>query len=306
MNETDGAALPAARRCGIVAVVGRTNVGKSTLVNALVGEKITIVSPSPQTTRNRISGVCNRPEGQMVLLDTPGFHKPMHRMNERMVDTAAESMREVDLIFVVVDASGPGLGPGDRHVISLLSRDGPPVFLILNKIDLVPKPSLLPILEASSKIFPFAEMIPISAMNGENVDRLTHLALARLPEADRLFPADQPTDRSERFLVAEILREKICTHTREEVPHETAVIIESWTEREDGLVKIDAIVLVEKENQKAILIGREGSMLKAMATEARLDIEKMLACKVFLKVWVRVTPGWRESPSVLKQIGLVE
>jgi len=302
-SEMEGAPDPADFRCGVVAVVGRPNVGKSTLVNRLVGEKVAIVSPMPQTTRNRISGICNRPGAQIVLLDTPGIHRPHHRLNRAMVNAAVASLEHVDVVYVLVEARG--MGPGDRHVVSLLKRDGPPVFLLVNKIDLVPKPALLPLIEGAAREFPWAEIVPISAKHGDNADRLFDVTRQRLPEGAPLFPEDQPTDQPERFLAGELLREQVCLHTRQEVPHEVAVVIESWEEREDGLTKIEAVIFVEKENQKGILIGKEGSLLKRMATAARLEIEKLLACRVFLRVWVRVEPGWREDPAVLAKLGVV-
>jgi len=290
-------------RCGVVAVVGRPNVGKSTLVNRMVGEKISIVSAMPQTTRNRISGVCNRPGVQIVLLDTPGIHRPHHRMNKSMVEVALSSLHHVDLVYHLVESRG--MGPGDRHVLSLLKKDGPPVFLLVNKVDLVAKLSLLPLLDAASREFPFAEIVPLSAKEGDNVEKLLELTVARLPEGPALFPPDQPTDQPERFLASEMIREQVCTHTREEVPHEAAVLIDLWEEREDGLVKIEATILVEKENHRGILIGKEGGLLKRMATAARLDIEKLLGCRVFLKVWVKVEPGWRDDPRRLRELGVV-
>jgi GTP-binding protein Era len=289
-------------RCGVVAVAGRPNVGKSTLVNAVVGQKVSIVAPAPQTTRNRISGIASRPDAQIVLLDTPGIHRPRHRLNRIMVETALDSLAHVDLVWLVVEARG--LGPGDRFVLGRLRRDGPPVFLVLNKVDLVPRPSLLPLLEAAAREFPFAELVPISARTGENVPELTRTAIARLPEAPPLYPEDQLCDQPERFLAAEIVREKICLATREEVPHESAVLVEGWTERPDGLVRIEAVILCEKENQKGILIGREGSLLKRVGTEARAEIEALLACRVFLDLRVKVERGWRESPAVLRRLGL--
>lgn len=287
-------------RCGVVAVVGRPNVGKSTLVNHLVGEKVSIVSPVPQTTRNRISGVFNPPGAQVILLDTPGIHKPLHRMNRRMVEAAFESLEHPDLIFLVVEARG--LGPGDRYVISRLAKGGPPVFLVLNKVDLVPKPSILPVIEAASKEFPFAELVPVSSKTGVNMDRLTELAVPRLPEGPALFPADQLTDLPERFLAAELIREKICLRMREEIPHSAAVLIESWDESQKGLIRIEAAVLVDKDNHRGILIGKDGGQMKRIGTEARLDIEKLLASRVFLKLWVKVQPGWREASSILRSL----
>lgn len=288
-------------RCGVVAVMGRPNVGKSTLVNRLVGEKVSIVSPVPQTTRNRLRGVCNVGGGQIVLLDTPGIHRPHHRMNRRMVDSALASTSEVDLIFLVAEASG--LGPGDRFVARALGGDSPPVILVLNKADTVKRSAILPVLEAAAREHPFEELIPISAQTGENVDRLVRETLRRLPEGAPLFPEDIMTDQHERFLVGELVREKICLATRQEVPHETAVIVDRWDEI-DEKIRIEASILVEKENQKAIVIGREGSMLKQIGTDARRDIERLLGRHVVLKLWVSVEEGWRDSPEALERLGI--
>lgn len=288
-------------RCGIVAVMGRPNVGKSTLVNRLVGEKISIVSSVPQTTRHRIRGIFNPPGAQVILIDTPGIHRPRHRMNRRMVEAALGTSAEVDLVYLLAEASG--LGPGDRFAIRSLGDKAPPVFLVLTKADAVRKPSILPVLQEASGLHPFAELIPISALTGENVDRLVEATVARLPAGEPLFPDDLVTDRTERFLVGEIIREKICSATREEVPHETAVLVDLWEEGED-LLRIEASILVEKENQKGILIGREGSLLRKIGTEARADVERLLGRHVFLKLWVKVRRGWRENPEVLAEMGI--
>lgn len=288
-------------RSGIVAIMGRPNVGKSTLLNRLVGEKISIVSPVPQTTRNRIRGILNGEEGQIVFLDTPGIHKPHHRMNRRMVDEAMEACSGVDLIYLLAEASG--LGPGDRFVMRSFSPEGPPVFLVLNKADRVRKPDLLPILEAAAAEHPFAELIPVSARSGLNVDRLLEATWRRLPQGPPLFPRELMTDQTERFLVGEIVREKVCLLTRQEVPHETAVVVDLWDESPRRL-RIEASILVEKENQKGILIGRGGGLLKRLGTEAREDMERLLGRKVVLKLWVKVSRGWRESPEILNVLGL--
>jgi GTP-binding protein Era len=285
----------------VVAVMGRPNVGKSTLVNRIVGEKISIVSPVPQTTRNRLRGVCNLPEGQIVLLDTPGIHRPHHRMNRRMVESALASASEVDLIHLVAEAEG--LGPGDRFVLRTLRPDGPPVILVLNKADRVRRPLLLPVLEEAARAFPFAELIPLSAQSGENVDRLLRETVRRLPVGPPLFPAEILTDQHERFLVGELVREKICLSTRQEVPHEAAVLVDLW-DASDGRLLIEASIVVEKENQKAIVIGREGSRLKQIGTDARLEIERVLGRPVVLKLWVIVRKGWREDPGILDRLGL--
>lgn len=288
-------------RCGIVAVLGRPNVGKSTLVNRLVGEKVSIVSPVPQTTRNRIRGISSLPGAQIVFLDTPGIHRPHYRMNRRMVEAALEACDGVDLIYLMAESGG--LGPGDRFVIRSLRRKGPPVILVLNKADRIRKPDLLPLLDAASKEYAFAEIVPISARTGDNVDRLLEQTISRMPVGPPLFPADLMTDRHERFLVGEIIREKICLATRQEVPHETAVLVELWNES-GGKIHIEASIIVEKENQKGILIGRHGSLLKRVGTEARGDIERLLGRHVFLKLWVKVSRGWRESASILERMGI--
>jgi GTPase len=289
-------------RSGFAAVVGRPNVGKSTLVNRLVGEKVAIVSDKPQTTRNRILAVMNRPDGQVVLLDTPGIHKPMHRMNELMVEAATGSLGQVDLALWLTDVTEP-YGPGDRYVGDVLRRSGKPVMLGLNKIDLVAKPKLLPIIDQYRQVMDFVEVIPISARTGENVALLGERLVARLPEGERLYPDDFLTDQPERFFVAEMVREQILRHTREEIPYSTAVVIDSFQEGEP-VVRIEASILVERDSQKGILIGRGGAMMKAIGTAARREIEAFLGTKVYLGLFVKVREGWREDAGVLDEMGL--
>jgi GTP-binding protein Era len=291
-------------RSGFVTVLGRPNVGKSTLVNLLVGQKVAIVSDKPQTTRNRILAVVNRPGGQIVLFDTPGIHKPMHRMNRRMVGTAVRSLGQGDVALWLVDVGEP-YGPGDRYVRDLLKKSGRPVLLGINKIDTVPKARILPVIEAYRGLLDFAEVVPLSARTGDNVERLTELLLAHLPEGERLYPEDFLTDQPERFFVAEMIRERILHHTREEIPYSTGVVLESFQE-EEGLVRIQADILVEREGQKGILIGRGGAMLKAVGTEARQQIEEFLGTKVFLGLFVKVREGWREDEGTLEAMGLLE
>jgi GTP-binding protein Era len=294
---------PPAFRAGFVTVVGRPNAGKSTLVNRLVGQKVAIVSDKPQTTRNRILAVCNRPGAQLVLFDTPGLHKPTHGMNRRMVETATKSLAQGDVILWIADVSEP-LGPGDRFVADLLNKVKAPVLLGLNKVDLVrDKKRLLPILERYAALLSFAEVVPLSAKNGDNVDRLADLLAARLPEAEKLYPDDFLTDLPERFFVGEMVRERILAKTREEIPYSTGVVVESF--KEDGdLVRIEVTILVERENQKGILIGKGGAMLKAIGTDARRDIEAFLGTKVYLGLFVKVKENWREDASVLQEMGL--
>ena len=289
-------------RSGFVSVVGRPNVGKSTLVNRLVGQKVAIVSDKPQTTRNRILAVVNAPGGQIVLFDTPGIHKPMHRMNERMVEAAVRSVGQVDLVLWLADVT-EAYGPGDRHVRDVLRQSGRPVLLGLNKIDAVAKPKILPAIEQYRGLMDFVEIIPVSALTGDNVDLLAERLLAHLPEGERLYPEDFLTDQPERFFVAEMVREQVLRLTREEIPYTTGVLIDSF--KEDGpLVRIQATILVERESQKGILIGRGGAMMKAIGTDARKQIEEFLGTRVYLGLFVKVKDRWREDARTLEEMGL--
>jgi GTPase len=289
-------------RAGFVTVVGRPNVGKSTLVNRLVGQKVAIVSNKPQTTRNRILAVMNRPGGQIVLFDTPGIHKPMHHMNQRMVEEAVKSLDQVDLAVWVVDVT-EAFGPGDRYVRDCLRRSGVKVLLALNKIDRIAKPRILPVIETFHKLLDFVDVVPISALSGDNVELLADRLMAHLPEGPPLYPEDFLTDQPERFFVAEMIRERILHLTREEIPYTTGVIIESFHEEKD-IVRIQAAVLVERDSQKGILIGKGGAMMKAVGTDARKEIEAFLGTKVFLGLFVRVNEGWRENKAILASMGL--
>jgi GTP-binding protein Era len=293
---------PAAPRAGFVAIVGRPNVGKSTLVNQIVGQKVAIVSDKPQTTRNRILAVVNRPQGQVVLFDTPGIHKPMHRMNERMVDSAVRSIGQVDIALWVVDVT-ESFGPGDRHVRDLLKQSGRKVVLALNKIDAIPKPKILAVIEQYRHLLDFADVVPVSALTGDNVDVLVSRLLAHLPEGPPLYPADFLTDLPERFFVAEMVREKILRMTRDELPYSTGVVVDSFQESPE-IVRIEASIFVERDTQKAIVIGKGGSMLKAIGTAARHDIEAFLEAKVFLGLFVKVREKWREDANTLEEMGL--
>jgi GTPase len=289
-------------RAGFVSVVGRPNVGKSTLVNRLVGQKIAIVSDKPQTTRNRILAVMNPPGGQIVLFDTPGIHKPMHRMNKRMVDTAVKSLGQVELAVWVIDVTEP-YGPGDRYVREVLKKSGRPVLLAINKIDRVPKPKILSVIDQYRTLLDFAEVVPISARDGDNVDVLPSLLLKYLPEGERLYPEDFLTDLPERFFVAEMVREQILRLTREEIPYTTGVLIESFKE-EEGLVRIEATIYAERESQKGILIGKGGGMLKEVGTAARRQIEEFLGTQIFLGLFVKVRERWREDAALLDEMGM--
>jgi len=291
---------PIQHHSGFVTVVGRPNVGKSTLVNRLVGQKVAIVSDKPQTTRNRILAVVNRPAGQIVLFDTPGIHKPMHRMNERMVQTAVRSLGQGDLALWIVDMTQE-IGPGDRYVRDVLAKASRPVLLGINKIDAVPKPRILPAIDAYRGLLDFVEIVPFSALTGDNVELLAERLLAHLAPGPPLYPEEFLTDQPERFFVAEMVREAILKLTREEIPYTTAVLIDSFEEGE-SLVKIYASILVERESQKAILIGRGGGMLKAVGTAARHEIEAFLGARVFLGLFVKVREHWREDPAVLEEV----
>ncbi len=289
-------------RAGFVTVAGRPNVGKSTLVNRLVGQKVAIVSDKPQTTRNRILAVVNREDAQLVLFDTPGIHKPMHEMNRRMVAAATRSVGQGDVVLWVNEVGAPP-GPGDAFINRLLASVRLPVVLVLNKIDTVSKPSILPAIENWSRFGRFDEIVPISALTGENVDRLESVLLGKLPEGPALYPEEFVTDLPERFFVAEMVRERILHHTREEIPYVTGVVIETFEEGET-LVRIQAAIVVERQNQKGILIGRGGSMLKRIGTEARQQMEAFLGVKVYLGLFVKVREGWRENEAILGEMGL--
>ena len=292
-------------KAGFVSFIGRPNAGKSTLLNRVIGTKLAIVSDKPQTTRNRILGVKNYPDAQVVFLDTPGIHRPLHRMNVRMVDAAVDTIREVDVLCLVVDVTEPP-GKGDRFVLDLVKHAPAPVFLILNKIDLIKKVNLLPIMQRYSELASFAEIVPVSAGTGDNVDRLERLILDRLPEGEALYPPEYLTDQPERFFAAEIVREKLLQLTHAEIPFSSAVVIDRFEESEDkkGLLKLYCTIVVERESQKPIVVGRGGDMIKRIGTAAREDLEKFFDTKVFLDLHVRVKAEWREDEGVLNDIGL--
>jgi len=299
-------------RSGFVALVGRPNAGKSTLLNHLVGQKLAIVSDKPQTTRNRIVGVKNvkaagqqasGPAGQIVFLDTPGVHKPLHRLNVRMVDTAIDTLREVDLIAVVIDASEES-GGGDRYLLDLVAKAKAPRILVLNKIDLIKKDALLPRLVEFEKEG-FKDLVPVSAMTGENVDRLEQVMLSHLPEGDPIYPEDYLTDQPERFFVAELVREQVLQQTRDELPFSTAVVVDKFEEADEkGLMRFYCTILVERETQKPILVGRAGSMIKSIGTAARKELEAFFDARVYLDLHVKVRQDWREDERVLDSLGL--
>ena len=286
-------------KSGFVAVVGRPNAGKSTLVNRLVGEKVAIVTSRPQTTRNRIQGIVNRPDAQIVLIDTPGLHRPESALGRQMMGEVDAAM-EADIIALLVDASEE-FGSGDRRAIERVQRFGGTRFLLLNKIDRVPKAELLPLIEKTAKLGKFDEIIPVSALKGDGVNLLLKKLIEYLPAGAPHFPADQYTDQPERFLAAEIVREKAMEATTQEVPHALAVICEAFTETEK-LIRIRATIYVDREGQKGILIGRSGTTLKKIGTAARKDLESILGAKIFLELYVKVLKNWRENPQIVRQL----
>ena len=307
-------------RSGFIALVGRPNVGKSTLLNQILGEKIAIISDKPQTTRTRILGVRHLPAAQLIFLDTPGIHKPQYRLNQRMVRVALEVLDEVDLVFFMVEAAAR-LGAGDQYVLERLKERDVPVVLVINKIDLVQKRRLLPLIDAARQLHEFAEIVPVSALTGDGVEKLVNLGLRFMPQGPVYFKEDMVTDQPMRVLAAELIREKILQKTRDELPFSVAVQIESFIEEEGRpskrrsspeepvpasprqFARISAIVYVEKESQKAIVIGKRGELLKAVGTEARIDMEHLFGMKVFLQLWVKVKEGWRQDEQMLTALG---
>ena len=292
-------------KSGFVALIGRPNAGKSTLLNRLVGEKLAIVSDKPQTTRNRIIGVRNYPDAQVVFVDTPGVHRPLHRLNVRMLDAALDTLREVDLVTVVVDASEP-TGGGDRYLMEVVRKTTAARVLALNKVDQVRKEALLPLIERYDRDVGFADIVPISALKGDNVDRLEQVLLQHLPEGDPLYPEDFLTDQPERFFVSEIVREQVLQHTHAELPFASAVIVDRFEEpaTPGDILRLYCTILVERASQKPIVVGRSGAMIKAIGTAARQELERFFDAKVFLDLHVKVRADWREDERMLDQLGL--
>jgi len=288
-------------KSGFISIIGRPNAGKSTLLNALLGEKISIVSEKPQTTRNVIRGVKNLPDCQIVFVDTPGIHKGRGLLNEFMVREALASLRDVDGVLYIVEADRK-ISDDDQYIIKGLKDLKCPVILCINKVDKVNKLKLLPLIEEYSRLYPFKEIVPISALKHDNLQALMNVIAGILPEGPRYFPEDVITDQPERFVAAEIIREKVFLFTREEIPYSVAVTIESFKEK-DGVISITATINVERDSQKGIIIGKGGGMLKRIGTEARLDIEKLLGSKIYLELFVRVQEDWTRSPGALKDFG---
>ena len=293
-------------RSGFISIIGRPNAGKSTLLNALVGEKLAIVTRKPQTTRNRIQGIVNvekkgkRPAGQLVLIDTPGVHKPINSLNRRMMKEVYDALEGCDLLLVIVDATGK-FDEGDQFVLNLAKKTDVPIILLLNKIDLIPKERLLPLIAQYKELHEFVDVIPISALKEKGLDTLLDVIIKALPEGPRYFPKDQITDQPERFLVSELIREQVLQYTSQEVPHATTVLIDQYEEGAK-LTRIAATIYCEREGQKAILIGKQGANLKKIGTNARLQIERLLATKVFLELFVKVHAGWRDSRNFVEEI----
>ena len=294
---------PQPYRTGFVSIVGRPNVGKSTLINQILLEKIAIVSDKPQTTRNRIMGVRTFPSAQIVFWDTPGIHKPKFNLNRRMVKTALGTLEEVDLILFLVEATQER-GGGDQFIMDRLKEVKTPTFLVINKVDLVSKQALLPLIQDYTQAFKFPEVIPVSALSGDNVEHLIETIIQVLPRGEPLFPEDMLTDQPLRFIAAEMIREKILIHTREEIPYSIAVGIEEFNEDpQKNLISVHAIIYVNRESQKGIIIGKAGSLLKTVGTEARIDLERLVGCRVFIQLWVKVKKDWRGSDSLLTELG---
>ncbi|MGN8645514.1 GTPase Era [Gracilibacillus sp. HCP3S3_G5_1] len=290
-------------KSGFVAIIGRPNVGKSTFMNRVIGQKIAIMSDKAQTTRNKIQGVYTDEYKQIVFIDTPGIHKPKHKLGDFMVKIAENTLNEVDSIMFMINAD-EGYGMGDQYIIDRLEAIKKPVFLVINKIDLVHPDQLLPLIEQYKDKYPFKEIVPISALEGNNVNHLMEVFTEHLPEGPQYYPEDQITDHPERFIIGELIREKVLQLTREEVPHSVAVVIEQIDHRGEGeKILVQATIVVERKSQKGIIIGKQGQMLKEIGKRARQDIERLLGSKVYLELWVKVQENWRNKAHQLHEFG---
>ncbi len=293
-------------KSGFIGIMGRPNVGKSTFFNTVLGDKISIVTNKPQTTRNRISGIKNFPDAQMIFLDTPGIHKPKNPLNRAIVKAAQETIGNVDILLMLVEANSD-VRQQDILIIESLRSVKVPVFLVINKIDLIEKRYLLPLIDKFSKLYNYKEIFPISALNGEGITDLINAIKDNLPDGPQLFPEDILTDASERFIASEFIREQITLFTKQEIPYSSAVVIDSFKEDEDkNLIKISATINVEKESQKAIMIGKKGIMLKNIGTQARKQMENLFGARVFLELFVRVRKDWTNSERMLTEFGLIK
>lgn len=289
-------------KSGFAAIIGRPNVGKSTILNRLVGEKVAIVTQKPETTRDKIQGILTRADAQVIFVDTPGIHKPKNLLGKQITKAAKDTLLEVDLIIFALDVT-KGITPEDRIIFDLVKAAKKPAILLINKIDLRSKALALPLIEEGAKLYDFKEIIPTSAMIGDNMDILLKKVIEYLPAGPKYFPDGQFTDRSERFMAGEIVREKALELTHEEVPHSVAVLVEEFTERPKNLVYIRAVIFVERHSQKKILVGHRGQMLKAIGQAARRDIQKSLRRHAYLELWVKVHENWRKDPQALKILG---
>ncbi|WP_179886647.1 GTPase Era [Bacillus sp. es.034] len=290
-------------KSGFISIIGRPNVGKSTFLNRVIGQKIAIMSDKPQTTRNKVQGVYTTDDAQMIFIDTPGIHKPKHKLGDFMMKIAQNTLKEVDVILFMVNVE-EGLGKGDHFIIEKLKGVKTPVYLILNKIDQIHPDALLPMIKQYNDLFPFAATVPISALEGNNVDQLLQVLKDQLPEGPQFYPADQITDHPERFIVSELIREKVLHLTREEIPHSIAVVIDKMERKDEkNLIDVIATIIVERDSQKGIVIGKQGSMLKEVGKRSRVDIENLLGSKVYLELWVKVQKDWRNRSANLRDFG---
>nr|WP_184244384.1 GTPase Era [Gracilibacillus halotolerans] len=292
-------------KSGFIAIVGRPNVGKSTFMNRVIGQKIAIMSDKAQTTRNKIQGVYTDNEKQIIFIDTPGIHKPKHKLGDFMVKVAENALNGVDAVMFMINAE-EGYGKGDQYIIELLQSIQKPVFLVINKIDLIHPDDLLPLIEEYKSKYSFKEIVPISALEGNNVDHFMNVLAEYLPEGPQYYPEDQITDHPERFIISELIREKVLHLTREEIPHSVAVVIEQIRKKEDEKVLVQASIVVERKSQKGIIIGKQGKMLKEIGTRARKDIELLLGSKIYLELWVKVQENWRNKSFHLQEYGFKE
>jgi GTP-binding protein Era len=290
-------------KSGFISIIGRPNVGKSTFLNRVIGQKIAIMSDKPQTTRNKVQGVLTLEDAQLIFIDTPGIHKPKHKLGDFMMKVAQNTLKEVDLVLFMVNAE-EGFGRGEEFILEKFQSIKTPVFLVINKIDQVHPDDLLPIMESYKEKYSFKEIIPISALEGNNVDRLLDQIKGYMPEGPQFYPADQVTDHPERFIVSELIREKALHLTREEIPHSLAVLIDKMERRQDkDVINVMATIIVERDSQKGIVIGKQGAMMKEIGKRARMDIENLLGSKVFLELWVKVQKDWRNKASQLRDFG---
>lgn len=292
-------------KSGFVSIIGRPNVGKSTFLNRTIGQKIAIMSDKPQTTRNKIQGVFTQEDAQIIFIDTPGIHKPKHKLGDFMIKMAENTLKEVDIVLFMINAE-EGFGRGDEFIIEKLQTTKRPVFLVVNKIDCIHPDKLMLLIDQYRTLYNFAEVVPISALQGNNIDTLIKVIKTYLPVGPQYYPENQVTDHPERFIMAELVREKVLHLTREEVPHSVAVVIDAIEKREGGAVYVNASIIVERTSQKGIIIGKQGSMLKEIGKRARIDIEMLLGSKVYLELWVKVQKDWRNKLSQLRDLGFRE